>query len=221
MHSCTGTWTRWPVPVPRGAVQGRERRYGGIDPGQHEVELAEGLERRRVDIAGRGDGAAEGARDEVRRKVVCPGPSGPKDETSTTTSSWRRRSASDNPASATANAPSQASTMSARSIRRLSWSRPASVPGSRAKNRRDDAKKACQRELVSAEPLSRCGPRRRSGSPSGGSGRTTSAAEVGQQLGAVDAAFVGEVDDANVVQRALGHETGRSLRRRRRRRRHN
>ena len=58
---------RAPLAVERG-----QHGDGRVGAGEHEVQLAEGLQGRRVGIAGGRDRAAERAGDEIRRQVVPP-----------------------------------------------------------------------------------------------------------------------------------------------------
>ena len=64
------------VAEPRAplAMEGGEHGDGRVGAGEDEVQLAEGLQRRRVGIAGGGDGAAKRAGDEIRRQEVPPRP---------------------------------------------------------------------------------------------------------------------------------------------------
>ena len=56
------------------AMEGGEHGDGRVGAGEDEVQLAEGLQRRRVGIAGGGDRAAKRAGDEIRRQEVPPRP---------------------------------------------------------------------------------------------------------------------------------------------------
>ena len=53
-------------------MEGGQRGDGRVRPRQHEVELAERLERGRVGIARGGDRAAQGAGNQVWRHVTPP-----------------------------------------------------------------------------------------------------------------------------------------------------
>ena len=54
------------------AIDCRQRADGHVGAREHEVQIAEQFERRRIDIAGGGDGAAQCAGHKVGRQVVAP-----------------------------------------------------------------------------------------------------------------------------------------------------
>ena len=63
-----------PVAFARAAASAQRRQSGDgrVRAGEDEVQLAKGLQRRRVDVAGGGDGAAQSASHQIGREVVAP-----------------------------------------------------------------------------------------------------------------------------------------------------
>ena len=189
---------RSPPPMER-----RKHGDGRVGAGEDEVQLAEGLERRRVRIAGRGDGAAERAGDEIRREMVAPRAVRPE-----------RRDVDHHQF--------RSLPLRLRQLRRIHREgagaghhhvglghqrRQPLLAGRRGQVQFDLAaargeERMPQRRAVGVEERAATAQR----VAAGGRRAHHVGAEIGQQLGTVDGAFVGEIEHAEGVQRTrLGH----------------
>ena len=193
------------IAKPRASppVEGREHRDGRVGAGEHEVQLAERFEGRRVCVARRRGRAAEGASDQIRRQMVPPRAVGAE-----------RRHVDHHQIG-----PLAPRVRQLRGVRRESASadhhdvrfgeqrRQLRLAGGRFQRQFDAAPTRREERMpqrLGAAVEKRAAPAQRVAA--GRLGAHHVGAEIGQQLGAVDGAFVGEIKHADSAQRTqLGH----------------
>ena len=189
---------RSPPPMER-----RKHRDGRVGAGEHEVQLAEGLERRRVCIAGRGDGAAERASDQIRRQMIAPRAIRPErghvDHHQFRSLPLRlrqlRRVHREGPGAGHHHVG-----LGHQRRQPLLTRRRGRIQFDFAAPRREE--RMPQRRAVGAEERAATAQR----IAAGGHGAHHVRAEIGEQLGTVDGAFIREIEHAEGVQRTrLGH----------------